>query len=679
MIDLFILGLVGSVDSANFYIQAITKNYSLLKILGILLNSVGTIIHINIRGVRSHYDLVQIRCRVRACVDFDFGLEARKNLENFVRRSRRRFITAFKSNFAVIRELCIALLSSDPIPRPGSTQIKLDVNAEPPIFWILSKWLCLLKISSRDYAYQIVHPSVSASLPPEKPCHWTEVVKRRTFCVHSFYRIVVMAPVHSLDIYKLYCNSYNCDKVYHSANVVKQCDLKASYSDDYFDAVRKLIADKVAKGDYDPFFVMDVELIDNILKNWFKKMRDIKPYYALRCNSDDVLLKLLTRNTDIGLYCSNRYEVGMAMKIVNVDRIIYRNPLWTRGNIRYAKECGIQTVVIETEDDLKRFATYYPEASIILRVTMDRKVVSDPLTEDNLDVEKASSLLSSTKDSPMRIRGISLSVRFVCSTPAMYSYAIGQCRRLFDIGREVGHKMDILDVGDGFPSMSATNGLSFDQIADSLHAAFTLFFPSKLFKNMKIIAEPSSYFAASSFSLITRVVDKRLIDGSFLTNDESDAGTVGYVYQINEGFYGAFGCKLLTHRDPVCSPVMVFGEKLNTYAAIIGPEACDTDVVLSLTRLPPLQVGDWLIWHDMGAYTIDNCDTSERSGPSLLIHYYYKNEKIKTVFPGPKTIPFEGTSSEMGNSSNNFVRGASKSELINYTDVVGIVAKQLKT
>lgn len=113
----------------------------------------------------------------------------------------------------------------------------------------------------------------------------------------------------------------------------------------------------------------------------------------------------------------------------------------------------------------------------------------------------------------------SLSVRSICATPTIYSYAIAQCRRLFDIGLEVGHKMEILDVGDGFPSMSATDGLSFDQIAESLNAAFALFFPSKFFNDVKIIAEPGPYFAASSFSLITRVVDKRLIDGSFLTND----------------------------------------------------------------------------------------------------------------------------------------------------------------
>uniref|UniRef100_A0A1I7W046 Ornithine decarboxylase n=1 Tax=Loa loa TaxID=7209 RepID=A0A1I7W046_LOALO len=575
---------------------------------------------------------------------------------------------------SVIRELCIALLSSDPIPRPGSTQIKLDVNAEPPISGFYQSGCALLehsKISSLDYTYQIVHPSVSASLPAEKPCHWTEVVKRRTFCVLTFYRIIVMAPVPSLDIY----NSYNCDEVHHSASLVKQCDLKSIYGDGCSDAIRKLVITKVAKGNCDPFFVMNVELVDDILENWFKKMPDVKPYYALRCNPDNILLKLLTRNTDMGLCCSNRYEVEMAMKIVNVDRIIYGNPLWTRGSIRHAKECGIQTVIIETEDDLKRFTTYYPEVSIILRVTMDRKLVSDPFTEDNFDVEKAVSLLRTIKDSSVKIKGVSLSVRSICTTPTMYLYAIAQCRRLFDTGLEVGHKMDVLDVGDGFPSMSATDGISFDQIAKSLQVALALFFPSKLFKDIKIIAEPGPYFAASTFSLITRVIDKRLIDGSFLTNDESDAGTVGYVYQINEGFYGAFGCKLSTRRNPICSPLMIFGEKMNTYAAIIGPEPCDTDIVLPLTRLPPLQVGDWLIWHDMGAYTIGNHDTSERNDPPLVIYYHCNGEKTKTFFPIPRTLPLEDVPSETCSSSYNYVRDASGSELISHTDAISTVVK----
>ncbi|MCP9260282.1 Ornithine decarboxylase [Dirofilaria immitis] len=628
----------------------------IMILINLLLDPVGVLLFVlALKECEIGATSVQIRCRVRACVDFDFGLKPEKLLK--ISPEEHTDGSSPPSNQipqSVIRELYIALLSSDPIPRPGSAQIKLDVNAEPP-------W-------DPD-------PLFSASLPPEKPCHWTEVVKRRTFCVHSLYQIIVMAPVPLLDIY----NNYSCDEAYRIADrIVKQCDLKAIYDDDCFDVVRKLITVKVAKGDYDPFFVMNVEIINDVLENWFKKMPDVKPFYALRCNPDDVLLKVLTQNIDMGLCCSNRYEVEMAMKIVGVNRIIYRNPMWTRGNIRHAKECGIQTVIIETEDDLKRFTTYYSEARIILRVTMDRKMINDPLTDDNLDVEKAINLLRSTKYPSVRIRGISFSIRSICTTPTIYSYAIAQCRRLFDIGLEVGHKMEILDVGDGFPSMSAIDGLSFDQIAKSLHAALEFFFPSKLFKHIKIIAEPGAYFATSPFSLVTRVIDKRLIDGSFLTNDESDVGTIGYIYQINEGFYGAFGCKLLTHRNPICSPLMIFGEKMSTYAAVIGPESCDTDVILSLTRLPPLQVGDWLIWHDMGAYTIASHDISERENPSLVIQYYYRSEKIATLFSHSKTLSSEDITTETDNSSGNSVCDTSRAEF-SHTNAVNIIEKQFKT
>lgn len=52
-----------------------------------------------------------------------------------------------------------------------------------------------------------------------------------------------MASMHSLDIYK----SYNCDEAYRTASVVKQCNLKAIYGDDCFDAIGKLITAKIAK------------------------------------------------------------------------------------------------------------------------------------------------------------------------------------------------------------------------------------------------------------------------------------------------------------------------------------------------------------------------------------------------------------------------------------------------
>uniref|UniRef100_A0A915Q073 Orn/DAP/Arg decarboxylase 2 N-terminal domain-containing protein n=1 Tax=Setaria digitata TaxID=48799 RepID=A0A915Q073_9BILA len=459
-----------------------------------------------------------------------------------------------------------------------------------------------------------------------------------------------MPPVHSLDMH-IYNSQLDCDKACRITGVSEQSDFNANYDSDCFNVIRKLITAKVAKNDHDPFFVMHAELVNGFLENWFTKMPNVRPFYTVRCNPDRILLRLLTQNTNVGLCCSNRHEVETALNIVNVDRVIYRNPMWTRGNIRHAKECGIRTVVIDSEDDLKRFVTYYPEANIILRVTMDQKVICDHLAKDNLNVEKAADLLRMTKDTPVAIRGISISVRSYCASPMIYTYGVAQCRRLFDIGLEMGHKMDILDMGDGFPSSTATDGLSFDQIAESLQAAFSLFFPSKLFKHVKVIAEP-----------------------------ESDAGKIGCIYQINEGFYGAFGCKLLTHSNPICSPLMIFGEKMSTYAAVIGPEPCDTDIVVPLTRLPPLQVvGDWLIWHDMGAYTMGNDGTSD--DPSPAIHYCYKSQKT-IPFLNSETLQSKDIPScvmnETDSSSCNLIRESSESELTTHADAANGVGEHFQ-
>uniref|UniRef100_A0A183E3T2 Ornithine decarboxylase n=1 Tax=Gongylonema pulchrum TaxID=637853 RepID=A0A183E3T2_9BILA len=473
--------------------------------------------------------------------------------------------------FQVARELGIFQLSSDPVPRPGSAQIKLDVNAEPP-------W-------DPDPFATIVGPQ------------------------KYFIRFPVMVPVVSLDSQDA--------SVHQKAPHLARVERLDAYDDGCLNAVQELITTKALQDDKQPFFVMDMERVNGIVKEWSLKMPNVQPFYSMRCNSDQVLLQLLTKNTNVGLCCSSRFELALAMKHVGQERILYSNPLWTRANIRHAKQCGVKWVVIESEDDLKRFTTYFLEANIILRVVMDPRLTEKGLISmDSLNVEKAAELLRLAKNLP-------LSVRADAPSPAIFSYAVAQCRRLFDIAVEMGHEMSVLDVGDGFPSVTNAYGLSFEQVARALSAAVSLFFPQERFPHLRVIAEPGAYFASSPYLLVTRVVDKRLIDASLLTSDETDAGTVGYVYQINEGFYGAFGCRLITGRNPRCSPLIAFGEKLNTYAAVYGPTTCDTDVVLPLTRLPPLQVGDWLVWYDMGAYTMGNCETlKEGELRSAAIHYF---------------------------------------------------------
>ena len=101
------------------------------------------------------------------------------------------------------------------------------------------------------------------------------------------------------------------------------------------------------------------------------------------------------------------------------------------------------------------------------------------------------------------------------------------------------------------------------------------------------------------------------------------------MYFINDGLYGSFNCVLYDHAQPDVrvlppAPPAAAGAKAAEAAApaeaeaaaagggeaaaevacsIWGPTCDGLDCISKEARLPELQVGDWLYYDDMGAYT----------------------------------------------------------------------------
>jgi diaminopimelate decarboxylase len=63
------------------------------------------------------------------------------------------------------------------------------------------------------------------------------------------------------------------------------------------------------------------------------------------------------------------------------------------------------------------------------------------------------------------------------------------------IGREIGHEMNLLDIGGGFPS---------DKISESVLSALSLTKNDQL--NYRVIAEPGRHFSTSACLLAFRVI-----------------------------------------------------------------------------------------------------------------------------------------------------------------------------
>ena len=111
--------------------------------------------------------------------------------------------------------------------------------------------------------------------------------------------------------------------------------------------------------------------------------------------------------------------------------------------------------------------------------------------------------------------------------------------------------------------------------------------------HIRVIAEPGRYFVCEAFTLIANVFAKRKVGNK----DE-------FLYYINEGVYQSFNCLFFDHVNLV--PI-VFGKKGRNelYSSTLFGPTCDSlDCIAKGVLIPELDVGDWLYWKNMGAYTL---------------------------------------------------------------------------
>jgi len=134
--------------------------------------------------------------------------------------------------------------------------------------------------------------------------------------------------------------------------------------------------------------------------------------------------------------------------------------------------------------------------------------------------------------------------------------------------------------------------------------------------NITIIAEPGRYYVASAFTLATNIIAKR----SVMTEDQQMA----QMYYLNDGVYGSFNCTIFDHWvvEPIPFPIDESLDERQSYLTTIWGPTCDSmDCIKRDVILPEMHIGEWIVFREMGAYTV--AAGSEFNGfkmPSLL--YY---------------------------------------------------------
>ena len=337
---------------------------------------------------------------------------------------------------------------------------------------------------------------------------------------------------------------------------------------------------------------------------------------AVKCNPNTQVLKTLAK-CGAGFDCASKREIELVLgNNGSAKDIVYANPCKQISHIKYALDHGVKQMTFDNIDELYKIKKCHPESDLILRILPDdSKSICRFGKKFGASLSIVPELLSTAKELELNIVGISFHVGSGCFDASAFTDAVVLAKEAFDIGEQLGFKFKLLDIGGGFPGNSPT-GLQFKDVAELLAPKIDELFPA----DVTVISEPGRYFVCSAFTLAVNITSRRLIspvgrsDRKFVEERDHSymCNLTLMIDYVNDGMYGSFNCITFDHAQVEVSPLSIgkkfyYNKEHNraTFPCYVWGPTCDSiDMIGSDIMLPKMDIGDWLVAHRMGAYTM---------------------------------------------------------------------------
>lgn len=287
----------------------------------------------------------------------------------------------------------------------------------------------------------------------------------------------------------------------------------------------------------------------------------VEPFYAMKCNPDPVIVKLLA-SLGCGFDCATMGEINLVLndlgsdlsfkpKGLQVENLIYANPSKFVNHLEFAANNGVRMVTFDGEDELYKLAKVNDELpkgkklQLLLRITTnDEKSVCSFSNKFGCPASQGHELLEIAKSLNLDVIGVSFHVGSGCGDTAAYTTALKHASSLFKSADDLGMKpMTMIDIGGGFPGDNVGTYRSelptFLEIAAAVRGSVSDFKKQFDGRQIRFIAEPGRYFVSRSTTIATKIYGRK-----------GGKGKTQALY-IDDGVYGSFNNVVYDHYHPV--------------------------------------------------------------------------------------------------------------------------------
>jgi ornithine decarboxylase len=341
-----------------------------------------------------------------------------------------------------------------------------------------------------------------------------------------------------------------------------------------------------------PFYVVNLREVMEKINLWREKLPNVEPFYAIKCNPDDVIIKLMA-SMGLGFDCASKNEISKVISAdVKPEKIIFANPSKMIEQIKYARANDVDLMTFDSSHELYKIKIYHPSANLVIRIQVDdSKSRCQFNCKFGVRLDEVKDLLHQAKFMELNIVGVSFHVGSGCEDPCVYKSALRDCKTVYDNAKTLGFNINIIDIGGGFVG---DDNQKFESMCEVINESIEEYFKDI---DVKFIAEPGRYFVTSAFTLVTSVINKKVIKN----NENPDEKHI--IYYLSDGVYGSFNNTIFDHAKVELLPFNERNEKVYD-CTLYGPSCDSFDCITSKCKLPDLSIGEVIYVLNQGAYTL---------------------------------------------------------------------------
>ena len=366
----------------------------------------------------------------------------------------------------------------------------------------------------------------------------------------------------------------------------------------------------IAKKSGTPTLIVDHEKIRQNYKEFKENLPRVQAYYAVKANPTPEIIRTL-------------YKLGASFDVASLPefKIVYENIknlsqkerqdfIWDK--IIYANTIKQVEALHELDQykplvtydniyELKKIKEHCPHAGLALRIKVPNTGSMVELSSKfGVDPGEAVDLILEAFKIGLVVEGLSFHVGSQCNNFENYMQAIQLAASILKESESRGYKINILDIGGGFPVKYHNKVKSFRTLARKLNAEFKRLFP----ETMEILAEPGRFMVANACTLITKIIGKAVRDGKTC-------------YYLDDGVYHTFSGIVFDHCQ---YPLKSFKEGEVKVSAVFGPTCDAFDTISVAEELPELEIDDLLYAGNIGAYSIASSTYFNGFPPAKVVH-----------------------------------------------------------